>query len=125
MAAQFSEPHGSPTALMLVRCKSCGKEFDHRTPVNTCTSCGSMLECSYDLETAKETLVPEAMPGRVKSLWRYREVLPEIADLNVVTLGEGFTPIVRLEGGTLLKDDGVIPTGSFKARGMAVAVSKA
>lgn len=84
-----------------------------------------MLECSYDLEAAKETLTPETMPGRVKSLWRYREVLPKVEDSNVVTLGEGLTPLVRLEGEVLLKDDGLIPTGSFKARGMAVAVSKA
>ena len=84
-----------------------------------------MLSCSYDIEKAKESLTRPAMASRVKSLWRYREVLPDIPDADVVTLGEGLTPTLKLKSGALLKDDGLIPTGSFKARGMAVAVSKA
>jgi threonine synthase len=84
-----------------------------------------MLSCDYDLEKAKESLTRSGTGGRVKSLWRYREVLPDVDDVGVVTLGEGLTPTVRLRSGVLLKDDGLIPTGSFKARGMAVAVSKA
>ena len=99
--------------------------FDHRVPQNVCSNCGSMLSAVYDIERAKETLTPAAMRNRVKSLWRYGEVLPDVGPQNVVTLGEGLTPIVKLGGGGLLKDDGLIPTGSFKARGMSVAVSKA
>ena len=115
----------SSSAIIAVRCVSCGKEYDCGSPINTCTSCGSMLSCTYDLEKAKGSLTPRALDGRVKSLWRYREVLPDVGGSDMVTLGEGLTPIVRLESGVLLKDDGLIPTGSFKARGMAVAVSKA
>ena len=114
-----------PSTITGVRCASCGAVFDQRAPLNTCRSCGSMLSCSYDLERAKETMATAQMPGRVKSLWRYREVLPDVGVLDVVTLGEGLTPVTRLADGSLLKDDGLIPTGSFKARGMTVAVSKA
>ena len=114
-----------PSTITGVRCASCRAVFDQRAPLNTCRSCGSMLSCSYDLERAKETMATAQMPGRVKSLWRYREVLPDVGELDVVTLGEGLTPVTRLADGSLLKDDGLIPTGSFKARGMTVAVSKA
>jgi threonine synthase len=84
-----------------------------------------MLSCEYDLEKAKEQFVPSAIKGREKSLWRYREVLPVLDPANVCSLGEGFTPLLGLKNGVLMKDDGQIPTGTFKARGMAVAVSKA
>ena len=125
MATPGSRVQTSSSAITSVRCVSCGKEYDCGAPINACPSCGSMVSCSYDIGKAKESLTPMALEGRVKSLWRYREVLPDIGDSDVVTLGEGYTPIVRLENGVLLKDDGLIPTGSFKARGMAVAVSKA
>ena len=121
----MSEKAASRSALTGVRCVSCGSGYDSRAPLNVCSSCGSMLSCSYDLEKAKESLTPAAAAARVKSLWRYREVLPDVGDSNVVTLGEGYTPVVRLGEGLSLKDDGLIPTGSFKARGMSVAVSKA
>jgi len=84
-----------------------------------------MLSCVYDYEKAKERFVPTAVAGREKTLWRYREVLPILDQANVCSLGEGFTPLLRLEDGVLMKDDGKIPTGTFKARGMAVAVSRA
>jgi threonine synthase len=117
-------PVESPSTIIEVKCVSCGAGFDHHDLLNTCRSCGSMLSCSYDLEEAKEGMTKTQMAGRVKSLWRYAEVLPDVGD-SVVTLGEGFTPITKLAAGLLLKDDGLIPTGSFKARGMSVAVSKA
>ena len=125
MAVLGSESGMPPSAIVEARCVSCGKKADHHKPINTCPACGSMVSCSYDLEKAKETLTPRALAGRAKTLWRYREVLPDIGDSDVVSLGEGYTPIHRLGNGALLKDDGLIPTGSFKARGMAVAVSKA
>jgi threonine synthase len=118
-------PGPGPSAIVELRCVSCGKALEHTAPANTCPKCGSMLSCSYDLEKAKETLSPDRTDGRVKSLWRYHEVLPSVRPQNVVTLGEGCTPIVELNSGLLLKDDGLIPTGTFKARGMTVAVSKA
>jgi threonine synthase len=84
-----------------------------------------MLSCVYDYGKTREQFTPSAMGGREKSLWRYQEVLPVLDPANVSSLGEGFTPLLRLESGMLMKDDGQIPTGTFKARGMAVAVSKA
>ena len=123
--AAVKSPSESPSTVIGVKCVSCGAVFDQHAPLNTCSRCGSMLSCSYDLEKAKEGMDRAQMASRVKSLWRYREVLPDVGDSDVVTLGEGFTPISGLSGGPLLKDDGLIPTGSFKARGMSVAVSKA
>jgi len=118
-------PGSGASTIVELRCVSCGKGFQYTAPANTCPSCGSMLSCSYDLEKAKETLSPGRAAGRVKSLWRYQEVLPGVREQNLATLGEGCTPIVELKSGLLLKDDGLIPTGTFKARGMSVAVSKA
>ena len=113
------------STILEVRCVSCGKGFSQGRTLGTCPACGSILSCLYDYEKAKETLTRHSLRGREKTLWRYLEVLPDIAPQNVVTLGEGMTPVVRLKSGLLLKDDGLIPTGTFKARGMAVAVSKA
>jgi threonine synthase len=113
------------STIVELRCISCGQTADPDEPANTCTRCGSILSCSYDYEKAKETLSLGTLKEREKNLWRYREVLPDIDPKNVVTLGEGCTPLVTLREGTLLKDDGLIPTGTFKARGMALAVSKA
>jgi len=110
---------------MGLRCVNCGRTSEADHPVNTCTSCGSMLSCVYDYERTKERFVPSALAGRGKDLWRYREVLPVLDPANICSLGEGFTPMVRLRNGVLMKDDGQIPTGTFKARGMAVAVSRA
>ena len=117
----------APTRSMLVnvQCVSCRKVFEYDAPVNTCPNCGSILSCTYEYEKAKETLHARSLAGREKSLWRYFEVLPVVDATNVATLGEGYTPLVRLSERLLLKDDGLIPTGTFKARGMAVAVSKA
>ncbi|MDG6987902.1 MAG: threonine synthase [Nitrososphaerota archaeon] len=113
------------SAIIAVKCVSCSRAYDHREKLNTCPACGSILSCTYDAEKAKETLTRSALEKRVKSLWRYAEVLPEIRPENVTSLGEGFTPILRLAAGPLMKDDGLIPTGTFKARGMSVAVSRA
>ena len=93
--------------------------------MNTCSNCGTMLSCFYDYEKTKERFTPSATAGRRKDLWRYREVLPVLDQANVCSLGEGFTPLLGLGNRVLMKDDGQIPTGTFKARGMAVAVSKA
>jgi threonine synthase len=94
---------------------------------NVCTRCGGALFTRYDIERVKESLAKEKLAGRAKSLWRYRELLPVRNDGNIVTLGEGFTPILKLKRGAnvLMKDDGVIPTGTFKARGQTTAISEA
>jgi len=88
---------------------------------------------AYDLERAALTLTRESLAGRQPNLWRYREVLPVEDDNNVLTLGEGMTPLIKAErlGAQLgmphlfIKDEALNPTGSFKARGMAVAISMA
>jgi len=85
------------------------------------------------LERAKETLNKRELVGRVSSMWRYREILPVRRSENIVTLGEGWTPLTptRRLGESLglksllVKDEGIIPTGSFKARGLSAAISKA
>ncbi len=113
-------------------CSSCGKEHDARKLINLC-DCGKPLMVAYDLERAAKTFTREALAGRVASLWRYREVLPLEDDRNKLTLGEGMTPLLKAErlgaqlglSNLFIKDEGVNPTGSFKARGMAVAISMA
>jgi len=94
---------------------------------------GAPLLVAYDLNALKRALKPGDLIGREASLWRYHELLPVLDEANRVSLGEGFTPLLRLPrmGAELgiddlwMKDEGIIPTGSFKARGAAVGVSKA
>jgi threonine synthase len=113
-------------------CSSCGKEYETGKLYNLCI-CGKPLMVAYDLERASATLTRESLASREASLWRYREVLPVDDERNKLTLGEGMTPLLKTErlGGQLglsnlfIKDEGVNPTGSFKARGMAVAISMA
>ena len=81
-----------------------------------CTKCGLPLRVDYRLKTFEPTVRP--------SLWRYDAVLPVRAD-DAVTLSEGWTPILEVDDGVLLKDEARNPTGSFKARGMTVAVTMA
>jgi len=100
---------------------------------NLCTQCGKPLLVRYDLERAAASLTKASLQSRGPDLWRYREVLPVESDENIVNLGEGFTPLVRASrlGAQLglrelyIKDEGQNPTQSFKARGMAAAVSMA
>jgi threonine synthase len=113
-------------------CSACGKEYEPRKLYNLC-ECGKPLMVAYDLEAASQTLTRESLAAREPSLWRYSEVLPLDDHRNKLTLGEGMTPLLKAErlGSTLgvanlfIKDEGVNPTGSFKARGMAVAISMA
>src|SRR5207247_77964 len=113
-------------------CSACGKAYEPRKLYNLC-ECGKPLMVAYDLEAAARTLTRESLAGREPSLWRYREVLPLDDERNKLTLGEGMTPLLKAErlGANLglsnlfIKDEGVNPTGSFKARGMAVAISMA
>jgi len=113
-------------------CSACGKSYEPGKLYNLC-DCGKPLMVAYDLEAAARTLTREALAGREASLWRYREVLPLDDERNKLTLGEGMTPLLKAErlgsklglSNLFIKDEGVNPTGSFKARGMAVAISMA
>jgi threonine synthase len=102
-------------------------------PQNVSPCCSKPLFARYDLAAAGRTLTKEALRSRGKSLWRYRELLPVRHDDDIVTLGEGFTPLLsapRLAAkhglrSLAIKDEAQNPTGSFKARGMTTAVSMA
>jgi threonine synthase len=116
-----------------LECTYCHKTFDAGQLHNLCPACGKVLYHRYDLDAAREKLKKEMLPGRVASMWRYREVMPVLWHENIVTLGEGWTPLLdapRLGAklglkNLFIKDEGQNPTGSFKARGLGMAVSKA
>ena len=122
-----------PSALTRLECSYCAEQADPALPQRTCPACGKVLVARYDAAAAARTLTKDSLPGRATSIWRYRELMPVLDDANVVTLGEGWTPILpapRLADtlgfdDLLLKDEGLNPTGSFKARGLSAAVSKA
>jgi threonine synthase len=113
-------------------CSRCGTHHDAGLPHNLC-ECGGPLLVDYDLEGVGASTSPDAIAERQASMWRYRELLPVTDASNVITLGEGFTPLLpasslaqRLEVKTVwVKDDGLNPTGTFKARGAACGVSRA
>jgi len=116
-----------------LECAACGLRHEARRLHNLCTQCGKPLLVRYDLKRAAASLTKESLADREPDLWRYREVLPVEHDENIVNLGEGFTPLVHASrlGAQLglsqlyIKDEGQNPTQSFKARGMATAVSMA
>jgi threonine synthase len=119
--------------LESLSCSSCGRSFDASVPQTVSPCCGKPLFARYDLKAAGRTLTRESLAGRVRSMWRYREVLPPKADEAIVSLGEGLTPLLTANrlgarhgmDRLLIKDESLNPTQSFKARGMAAAVSMA
>jgi threonine synthase len=120
------------SALTHLECSRTGETYEADV-VQGLSKSGAPLLARYDLERAGRTLTREALESRPPSLWRYREVLPVRDEAQVVTLGEGWTPLLRLPRygariglpGLLMKDEGLEPTGTFKARGAAVGVSRA
>ena len=113
-------------------CPRCDKRFGLSLLLNLCP-CGSPLLVRYDLEKAKTAFSKSSLQGRVASLWRYRELLPLQNDVNLISLGEGYTPLLdaRKLGAELalrrlwIKDEAQNPTGSFKDRGLSLAISRA
>jgi threonine synthase len=128
----MAAPPQSASTLTHLQCSraNCASTFDYAPAKNLCEKCRSPLLARYDLERARRTLGLEALAPRVRSMWRYAEVLPRA---EPVSLGEGMTPLLhaRRHGGRLgltnlyVKDEGLNPTGSFKARGLSAAVSMA
>jgi threonine synthase len=117
-----------------LECTGCAQRWSAAELRGLCPDCGKVLFARYDLEGAAHQLTREALRERPWNLWRYRELLPVERPSSVVSLGEGATPLVRLNapaewgiraGEIQVKDEGLNPTGSFKARGLAVAVSRA
>jgi threonine synthase len=119
------------SALDHLQCPRCGATYDATVLQGLCLGDGSPLLARYDLD--RVSIRPGDVAGRAPDLWRYHELLP-VSDLaHVVTLGEGMTPLLpapRLGAALgidrlLVKDEGLLPTGSFKARGAAMGVSRA
>ena len=116
-----------------LECAACGLKHEAQRLQNLCLECGKPLLVRYDLERARRTLTKESLAHRQADLWRYREVLPVESDENIVTLGEGWTPLLHAKrlgielgmSDLYIKDESQNPTQSFKARGMTAAVSMA
>ncbi len=109
-------------ALLRLSCFACATAHDPSQLQSTCRGCGLPLGAEYDL--AASGIDRRRLGGRVTSLWRYHEVLP-LDPESAVTLFEGWTPLIQVGERLWIKDEARNPTGSFKARGMSVAVSMA
>ena len=120
------------TTLTHLECSLCAARFEPGNPYNLCP-CGGPLLARYDLGMARESWNREWIRTGPSNMWRYAPVLPVRNPASVVTLGEGMTPLVRAErlgrrlgvANLWIKDEGLNPTGSFKARGLACAISMA
>src|SRR5438309_4277617 len=118
-----------PLNVIELDCSACDKKYDPSIEQHLCT-CGKPLLARYDLRRAAATRLLESLKTRPRTLWRYAEVLPNDAP---VSLGEGMTALIHVGrlGASMglqrlfVKDEGLNPTGSFKARGMTAAVTRA
>ncbi|MGE5252166.1 MAG: threonine synthase [Bacteroidota bacterium] len=121
------------STLVGLECPVCGRTYDAYILQTYCLDCQSPLLVRYDLEAARPTLTPESLSRRPRGLWRWSEIMPVCDASHYVTLGEGDTPLLsapRLAQNLdlphlYIKDESANPTGSFKARGLAVAVARA
>jgi threonine synthase len=116
-------------------CTACGIGWSADVAQGVCPSCGKVLFARYDLAALRAAMPAPDFAGRSTDLWRYRELLPVRDDRYALSLGEGGTPLVGVpraaehvglgRGELIVKDEGANPTGSFKARGLSVAVARA
>jgi threonine synthase len=123
------------SALRDLVCTNCGAVWSADEPHGVCPTCGKVLFARYDLAALREAMPAPDFAGRSTDLWRYRELLPVRDPRFAISLGEGGTallPVPRAgaavglgRGELLVKDEGANPTGSFKARGLSVAVARA
>jgi len=119
------------TNVTHLECSQCGTRFEAGLAHNLCTACNSPLLVRYDLDRVRESWSRDSLATASSNMWRYAPVLPVADPAHVVTLGEGWTPMLRtpnlakrLGASNLwVKDEGLNPTGSFKARGLACAIS--
>ncbi len=111
-------------AIAYLECTKCGEQFSVAAPQTVCAKDGGVLYARYDLGAIKKTFSRDVPANRAPTMWRYAEVLP---DAPPVSLGEGFTPMLcsRAFPNVYIKDEGLNPTASFKARGMSAAVTMA
>jgi threonine synthase len=120
------------SALSHLECSKCGASYDADVQQHLCV-CGAPLLARYDLKAAAATCTRSSLAQREENLWRYSELLPVREPAKRVTLHESFSPIIPLQTlnrdfgfkGLAVKDEGTLPTGSFKARGAAVGISRA
>lgn len=110
--------------LIHLECTRCGEHYPADRPQTVCPKDAGILYARYDLASIKRTFSAARLAGRTPTMWRYDAVLP---DANPVSLGEGFTPMLssREYPNVYIKDEGLNPTGSFKARGLSAAVTMA
>jgi threonine synthase len=110
--------------IAFLECSKCGEQLSAEKPQTLCPRDGGVLYVRYDLAELKAKFQPKNLAGRPATMWRYAEVLPEAAP---VSLGEGFTPMLasKKDKNVFIKDEGLNPTGSFKARGLCAAVTMA
>ena len=123
------------TYLIGLECTFCGASYSASELINICKkrNCGKVLFPLYDLPSIKNDLSRDIFFNRAPNMWRYRELMPVIEESNIVSLGEGYTPLIRSANlgkklglkNLFIKDESVNPTGSFKARGLSSAISKA
>ena len=119
--------------LTHLECSNCGKHHSANQIQGMCIEWGNPLLPRYDLEAINHSLDVKALTKRRPTMWRYWEFLPIKSKSNIVSLGEGFTPLIRAKRlgkriglrNLWIKDESLIPTGTFKARGFSTAVSKA
>src|SRR5215813_8738903 len=110
--------------ILCFECTKCREQLTADVARNVCPKDGGPLYVRYDLASVRDEVTRESVGDGPASMWRYSAVLP---DVEPVTLGEGLTPLLpsRRYRNLLIKDEGLNPTGSFKARGMSVAVTMA
>ncbi len=131
-----STSHPWRSYLTHLECTDCGARWNADELHSVCRQCGKVLFARYDLPSIRRLLRRGDFAGRRWDMWRYWELLPVRDQSNLISLGEGLTPLVKvrsevaralgLEHGALeLKDEGQNPTASFKARGLSAALSRA
>src|SRR5215212_1351562 len=121
------------STLTHLECGACAATYKPDQLINLCPACGKPLLARYDLRRAAATLTRDSLATRRTDMWRYQEVLPVRDDTMILSLGEGWTPLIHAArlgerigcANTYIKDESLNPTGSFKARGLSAAVSRA
>jgi threonine synthase len=121
------------STLTHLECGACGTTYSPQQLMNLCPACGKPLLARYDLHRVAQTLTKASLGERPATLWRYEEVLPVQRSAAMLSLGEGWTPLHHASrlgarigcANTYIKDESSNPTGSFKARGLCMAVSRA
>ncbi|MCA1831039.1 MAG: pyridoxal-phosphate dependent enzyme, partial [Actinobacteria bacterium] len=116
--------------VAFLSCPRCGAEHDHTKPHNVC-DCGSPLLVEYDMTAVARAADADIIAARAPTMWRYEEFLPVPDPDDVVSLDEGFTPLVDASAlgeaigieNLLIKDESPNPTGTFKARGASCGIS--